>query len=269
MTVSPVPVRLAGLAATLATITSLAGIGLPDTYARETAAWALQGVGQDWANLVVVIVLFWSSALMSRGSVPALHVWLGGLLYLIYAFAIYAFAVHFNSLFLIYVAVLGLSFYALVGTLLRLDFASVTGPLMDHPHRKGAGNLLVSIGVLFAILWLAEIVPHLLARTVPASLAETALLTNPVHVLDLACLLPAMILVGILLHRQHPVGLLFAPPLLVFASTMGLGILAIFALSAARHMPVAWPAVVVVSLIVGLSGVYSWLLLRAYGRPHA
>ena len=266
MRVPAVALWLALLAAALAAATSLTGILSPSTYARDTPAWAIQAVGQDYANLPVVLILFWSSALVRKGSVPAFLIWLGCLLYLVYAFAIYAFATHFNRLFLAYVAVLGLSSYAIVCAVVGVDIARVTAGLVDHPHRRGASNLLIAIGILFALLWLAEILPHMIANTVPATLVDTALLTNPVHVIDLGLLLPAMIVVGTQLRRQRPLGLLFAVPLLVFSVTMGLAILALFALSAARGMAVAMPAAIVVALVVVASGVYASLLLGVGGR---
>jgi len=191
-----------------------------------------------------------------------LCVWLGSLVYFIYAFAIYAFGVHFGSLFLAYVAVLGLSFHAFAGTLAALDVAAVTAPLRDHPARNGAGNLLIAISVMFAGLWLAEDVPHVLANTPPPSLAETGLLTNPVHVLDLAIVLPAMIVAGVQTKRRRPWGLLLAPALLVFTVAMGFAILALFAMSAAHGLPVAAPAVVMVAAVVLLGGGFAVRLLR-------
>ena len=257
-----VPIILSLIAAGLSCATSLAGILRPDTYARDPRTWAVQAVAQDWANLLAVAGLVWSAVVLRRGSPRALYVWLGCLLYLIYAFAIYAFAVRFNHLFLAYVAVLGLSFYALVGAVAQLDVTEATTPLRGQPHLAGAGNLLVIIGILFGGLWLSEDVPHVLANTPPASLAETGLLTNPVHVLDLAFFLPAMILAGVLTRRQNRWGLLFVVPLLVFVVAMGLAVLAVFALSAREGLPIAAPAAVAVAVIVVLGGVYATLLLR-------
>ena len=258
---------LSVLAAALATVTSLAGLLWPGAYARETAAWAVQGVGQDGANLPVVAALVWSAAVLRRRvSFPALSVWLGCLFYLVYAFAIYAFAVHFSALFLAYVAVLGASFHAAAGTLVGLDVTAATASLRDPPHGRGAGLLLIATGVMFSGLWLSEDIPHVLANTPPPSLAATGLWTNPVHVLDLALVLPAMIVAGVLLRRQGPWGLLLAPALLVFAVTMGLAVLALFALSAARGLPAAAPAAIVVGGMVVLSAVYTWLLLRPRER---
>jgi len=255
---------LSMLAAVLAAGTSLAGLLWPGAYARETAAWAVQGVGQDAANLAVVVTtLACAGLLRRRASFTALSVWLGSLLYFIYAFAIYAFAVHFTALFLAYVAVLGLSFFAFVATLAGLDVAAATAPLRGSPRRRGAGALLVGIGVVFAMLWLSEDIPHVLANTPPPSLAATGLLTNPVHVLDLAFVLPAMIVGGVLLRRGHPWGLLLGPVLLVFAVAMGVAILALFALSAVHGLPVAAPAAVVVGFIVVASAVAARRLLSA------
>lgn len=262
---APPPLALSVVAAVLATATSLAGLFWPGAYARETAAWAVQGVGQDAANLPIVGMLLWSAAVLRvRSSLPALCVWLGGLVYLVYAFAIYAFAVHFGALFLAYVAVLGLSFHALAGTLAGLDVAAASARLRDSSGQKGASILLVFVAVAFAGLWLSEDVPHVLSNTPPPSLDETGLWVNPVHVLDLAIVLPAMVVVGVLLRRRRPWGLFLAPVLLVFSAMMGTAILALFAVSAARGLPVAAPAVGLVGAIVALSVWTAWRLLRTH-----
>jgi hypothetical protein len=261
---------LSALAAVLAAATSLAGLFWTGAYARETKAWWVQAVGQDAANLPVVAVTLGCAALLRRrGSLAALCVWLGCLLYFIYAFVIYAFAVHFTALFLAYVAVLGLSFHAVVATLAGLDVTAVTAPLRDRPGTKAASPLLIAIGLVFATLWLIEDTPHVLANTPPPSLAETALWTNPVHVLDLAFVLPAMIVTGVQLRRGRPWALLLAPVLLVFAVAMGVAILALFALSAFHGFPVAAPAAVVVDVIVVVSAVVARRLLSARATPRS
>lgn len=56
-----------------------------------------------------------SAILAGRGSGRAHLVWLGVLVYLIYSYIIYALSVQFNPLFLVYVALLGCSLYALIG----------------------------------------------------------------------------------------------------------------------------------------------------------
>jgi hypothetical protein len=77
---------------------------------------------------------------------------------------------------------------------------------------------------LFALLWLAEVVPSLLEGNTPASVRAAGLLTNPVHVLDLAIALPGLVLVGVLLLRGLKAGLIWAPALLVFIIAMAAAI---------------------------------------------
>ncbi len=263
-TVSVLPLWIGSsvLVSVLVTITSLCGILLEQTYARETPAWAVQAVGQDWANLAVVVLLLVSTYFVRNHSLGGYLVWLGAYLYLVYAFAIYAFAVHFQFLFLAYVLVLGLSFYTLVGGLLAARPATLARALAGNPAAKATSVLLFVIGAMFAALWLSEIVPNLVAGTVPQSLAETQLWVNPVHVLDLAFLLPGMIVTSVLLRREEYPGYLMAVPLLVFSAAMGLGIVVNFVLSAVRGLPYPLPAGVVVGAIFVLSTWFTWLFLK-------
>lgn len=75
---------------------------------RDTPNLVTQAIGQDAITLVVALpTLVISAFLTSRGSQRARLVWLGGLIYMVYTYVGYAFAVRFNSLFLVYVALLG------------------------------------------------------------------------------------------------------------------------------------------------------------------
>ena len=56
--------------ALLVAVASLAGILVPETYARETAEWAGQAIGQDWFDLLVAVPALIVCALGARrGSV--------------------------------------------------------------------------------------------------------------------------------------------------------------------------------------------------------
>jgi hypothetical protein len=94
---------------------SLGNILMPDAYRRETALWTAQGLGQDWVDLLVVVpVLIVSATFALRGSRLSRLLLGGTLAYTAYSLVLYAFAVHFNSLFLVYAVALGLSFSARV-----------------------------------------------------------------------------------------------------------------------------------------------------------
>ena len=61
-----------------------------------------------------------------RGSTRASLVTLGLLIYVVYSYILYAFFIHFGSWFLVYVAVLGLSTYALFGSVLGMNLDEVS-----------------------------------------------------------------------------------------------------------------------------------------------
>jgi hypothetical protein len=213
-----------GLALLVATA-SLGGILLPTTYARESPGWATQAVGQDWVDLLVAVPwLVLAGVGTSRGSRPAALLLAGGILYTLYEFLIYAFAVHFNRLFLVYCATLGLSFFSVVRLIPRLlGERQNVRPDRRLPIRSAAGVLL-AIGFLFGALWLGEIIPALRRGTAPRAVMEAGLFTNPVHVVDLAVVLPAHILVAVWLLQRRPSGAVWAPILLSFGVLMAISI---------------------------------------------
>jgi hypothetical protein len=253
---------LSVLVSILITITSLSGIFIERTYSRETEAWAVQAIGQDYANLAVVMLLLVSTYYVSKNSLRAHLIWLGAYIYIIYAFAIYAFAVHFNFLFLIYIIILGVSFFTLIGGLRALDTANLSASFLSNTKSKKVSALLMIIAILFGLLWLNEIIPSLLSNEIPPSLVETGLGVNPVHVLDLAFLLPSMVITSALLWRRNVLGFVLAVPLMVFSVIMGGGIISMFIISALRGLPSFLPAGIIIGLIMLLSVYFSYLFLR-------
>ena len=133
---------------------------------------------------------------------------------------------------------------------MAVDKKSAEKALCTNSKSNTISVFLMIVGILFILLWLSEIVPNLLSGTVPQTLVDAGLLTNPVHVLDLGIILPAMIIVSVLLRRKNLIGCLMAVPLLVFIVTMGLGIVTMFVLSALKDMPYSLPAGVLIGFFM-------------------
>lgn len=213
--------------AALMTVASVAGLMAPSIYSRETAAWAAQGIAQDAVNVTLIMpALFVCVYAGARGSIRGLLVWLGLLIYIVYSYVLYVFFVHFNALFLVYVATLGCAFWSLVGLCVTIDREWLAAALDTERRYTAHVVYLIGCGVAFAALWLASVVPALVVGRVPPDVAEVGLTVNPVHVLDLAFVLPAMVVTGVLLQRRHVLGVLFAAPLLTFTVAMGAAIVA-------------------------------------------
>ena len=244
----------------LVTVASILGLVDPGVYEEETRNWATQAKGQDVGNLLAVVTLLLSGYGYYRGSRRAGLVWLGTLLYLIYAYVVYSMAVHFNELFLIYVAVLGLASYAAMFSVGGLRAACGTHP--GPTARKVAGYTSIAIGALFGLLWLAEVVPATVSGDAPQSVVDAGLWVNPVHVIDLAVLLPGFVLAGVHALQGRAGGLFFVGPLLVFSVLMGISIVAAMILMTAEGFDDTIPPLVMVSMVVLASLAAAWRYLR-------
>lgn len=254
-----------GLIGVLVTAASLTGLLGSAPYEQETENWATQARGQDIGNLVAVAVLAISGFSYARGSFRASLVWVGALLYLVYAYIVYSLAVHFNDLFLVYVAILGLASYALMFSLDRLRSRDAAFP--GSPVRKLAGFTLSALGVLFALLWLSELIPAVIEREVPQSVLDAGLWVNPIHVIDLAIVLPAFVITGYLAVKGNRSGLFFVGPWLVFSALMGSSIVAAMVMMAAEGSDNVFPPMVMVSAVVVASVYAAWRYVPCVEDP--
>jgi hypothetical protein len=264
---SPLSVLAAFPLALLLAVASLSGILFPATYARETASWAAQAVGQDWVDLILAGPwLVVTGLLAQRGSPRALLLLAGGFLYTFYTFAIYGFAVHFNGLFLVYCAGLGLSFFVLAGMARQAFREQVTRWCAEAAPMRGVGVLLIIIGSLFAAAWLGEILPAIAHDAVPTSVAESGVATNPVHVLDLSFLLPIHIIVGISLLRRRSEGYTLAAVVLGFGVLMAAAIAGLTLSMRGSGFHMSWIVFGATTILSAAEAAALALLLRAL-RP--
>ncbi len=215
----------------------------PGIYWRETRLGTAGALASDLIDLSLVLpILAVATLLAVRGSLSALLVWAGTLGFLTYNFLIYAFEVHFNAMFLAYCAVLGLSFYGLIG--LREFLApdavakrySLAAPRRGAPRRTTAVTFLV-VAAFAAAGELKEIVTAIHAGQVPASVAESGQRTNPIHVLDLCFFLPVVVTAAILLLRRKAIGFTLAPVLMVTMILISLEVITIMAVFERRGLP--------------------------------
>jgi hypothetical protein len=263
MRVSNLWIVLSLIAAVLMALASAAGVLSDATYVRETVSWAAQGAGQDMVNFLVAFPVLVGSALYAHLGLTRAHfVWIGALMYLVYSYVLCAFFVHFGPWFLVYVAILGLSSYALVGGASSVEVPMLPDVFARSGHTKAAAVFLMMLGCGFAALWLGDIVPALIEGRAPASAIANGFPVSPVHVLDLALFLPGTIATSVLLWKRRPLGFLFAVPVLVFVTLMGLAIITMTFVMRARGLPAPMGIVPIIGTAVLCSAFFSALLLR-------
>jgi hypothetical protein len=239
--------RLAILATALAAFASAAGLVVPGLY-RDAPFWVEQARGTDLATLFVavpvLVIALWTSR---RGSSTGELAVIGGLLYLVYNYAIFAFSVAMNPLTAIHIAIFGVALWSLVvaGAAVMRDprLELVTSRL----RRRASASLLVGVAAMFGLLWLGQIASATLTGTVPPDLARAGLSTNPVYALDLAFFLPLCAVAGIALVRRNS-GAAYALPMLVWVPLMGAGVLGgfVFAALAGDEIPTTVATVIAV-----------------------
>jgi hypothetical protein len=239
-------------------LTSSVGLFTEDFYSRETPNWELQSWVQDMVNLFLVTPLLCVSALMAfKGNKTSFVIWAGTIVYLIYTFVIYSFDIHFNSLFLFYCLNLGLAFYSILFFVSSMKKSALKEYSNAHAGKKIISIFFITIALFFYALWLMEIIPAVESGTIPSSLSDVGLTTNPVQVIDLAIFLPGVFITGILLWRNKYTGLVLTPVILTFFVlmniTIGLINLFMFRSQLSESMMLTW--------IMGVLALSSFLAL--------
>lgn len=207
---------LSSMLAVMALVASAVGVFYPAVF-RDTAVTAGNARGTDLVILVVAIpALVISMALTARGSLRAQIVWLGALGYVLYNALFFAFAVAFNPLFLVYIAVLSLALWSLVSLLITLDVAKLRAHFTEHLPIRAIALYLIITTALFALTWLRDIVPALVSNTTPVSLDGTRMLTNPIQVVDFAAGFPLTVLAAVWFWQRKAWGYALAGLFLVY-----------------------------------------------------
>jgi hypothetical protein len=236
-------------------VASGGGVFIQALY-RDAPYYKAMAVRQDFFSLMVVAPTLLIAALLAhRASYRALFVWLGALIYLTYTYAIAAFDNQFNALFLVYVALFGCSLYALIGGFLSLDRHRIKALFAERTPVRAVSLYLGILGVLFYLTWLRELIPALLAGSIPQSVKESGTPTNAVHVLDMAWILPALLITAVRLWRRRSLGYLLAGPMLSFVVLMASAILSMVVSMSRAGYSVVPPLVVMfaATFAVGLA----------------
>lgn len=203
------------LIALLLGITAIAGLIDPTIYAPFVSQpEALAGLPvQDGVSLLAALLLPAAIYLARRGSARAWVMAAGLVTYATYFYAFYAFGFVYTVYYPLYLAIVGLGIYTLIGLLLGVE-AAAFARLLDAKMPVRLLSVILGVPILLVPVWLGRIQQRIATQEVFD--------TDLVFVLDLTILIPALVLTAVQLWRRRPLGYLLSGVLLVKAFVTGL-----------------------------------------------
>ena len=212
------------LIALLSAIATLSGLFWKGLYSQETVSMGAQAMGQDLVTLLVAIpLLLLSVYLIHKKSLKGQMIWMGSIFYFLYTYASLAFLATYNQLFLVYVALLSLSLYTFIYGLMSLDASNLKNSMIPGKTTTVAAIFTILMAFMLAFMWLSLIIGSLISGSAPAVLETYTTLV--IQALDLAVLIPAAIIAGLLLLKGRAWGYVLMSILIVKISLMGTAIM--------------------------------------------
>jgi len=168
----------------------------------------------DVVNLFIGIpILLGSIWLARRGQLIGLLFWPGALFYVLYNYIAYVFGMPSSVLFLLYLTLVTLSAYTIIGLVASIDGTAVQRRLTGVVPERAAGGVLAGLGILFSLRVVGVIVGALVSQS-PVVTTELAVLVSDFMTS------PAWIIGGVLLWRRKEFGYVIGLGLLFQASML-------------------------------------------------
>lgn len=193
-------------------------------YARNSFSMAVQAIAQDYVTLILVLPCTMVALFLTRKkNILGEFILTGLLAYLLYTYMSYSFLMYYNSLFLVYVALMALSFYGFLIGINRLLANEVVTKLEAEMKTKGLRVFLFITGIMIGLMWLGRIIPTIGNEIAPEGLDNYATLV--IQAMDLGIIVPACFVISYLLKIKNRMGYILGPVIIVKAITLVLAVL--------------------------------------------
>lgn len=229
-------------------------------YYWDTVSTAAQMQANDLVTLVLglplLAVAFW---LARRGSLRGRLLLTGTFGFFLYTYMSMCFGTAYNQLFLVYVALFGLSLYAFILSLMSFDLATLPARFSARLPRRGIAGVFGFTAAFLALAWLGRVAATFAPGSIPVLENTTSMF---IQAMDLALIGPLCVLAAVLLLRRSPWGYLLASVAVLKFVTMGLAV-SLMALNQARvGVPISPVELVVFPVITLLNLTLAVALLR-------
>ena len=228
-------------------------------YAYNAERIVAEGVGWDIFTLIFAVpALLAALPSLLKGSLGGRLFVLGILAYLFYQYLMYAVAWAFGPLFLLFIAIFGLSLAAIAWIVSTIPLSRLAELFTDSFPKRGVAVLCFLLAALLLFMWLARILSALGGQIDGVLQGQTTLV---VQALDLGLIVPLALFTGVAAWRGSAVGYLLSSVVVIKAVAMAAAICAMLLSAWAYEGRLE---AVPLAVFAAVAGVAVWLALRMY-----
>lgn len=149
-----IALTLSSLCIPLIILQSAIGLTFSGSYAKDGDWGRAVWLGNDVVNLFIFTPLLLIAILLfKRGSAKGILFWLGAQALITYDYLYYPLAVAYDRYFLLYVAILGLSFYSFIFGITGIDFSRYEKYVPGKKSTAIVSGLMFTFALILALLW--------------------------------------------------------------------------------------------------------------------
>jgi hypothetical protein len=194
-------------------------------YMHDTIFSVGASRGADSVALFVALpLLIISFIFYRRGSLRAGFLLTSVLAYYLYYGASLGLIVAYNNLYLVYLALFSVSFFAFVASLTMFDLPTLPSRISSRLPRRGMAVFMFIVGIGMAFIWLSDVVNSLSTNGVPEALGVNISLIT--YTIDVGIIAPAALLAGYQLLKGAPLGYLLTGILTILLALVGAMVIA-------------------------------------------
>lgn len=202
------------LIAVMSLIASLIGVFNQDIYTKMVTNEVMPGVlSQDLFTILLSVIALFFIISVKENEVKKQIVILGIVSYLFYGYGVYVIERMYTVLYLLYIAIFGLSFYSFIFSIVSISQRILKKLQQCKLMKNITIGFLLFVPVLFCPLWISKILEVI-------ETGQKIEFFYSIYILDLCFVMPLFIVVAIMAIKNKGLGLLLAPALLIKGFTV-------------------------------------------------
>ncbi len=195
-------------------------------YKRDSLTYVIQGRAQDAIIAAIGVPILLISLYFAQKNLLKGKLLLTGMLtFFLYTYMGYTFLWIYNYLFLVYIALMSSSFFALALSIMSIDLDELKVAFNEKLPIKLLAGFQIVLGIFIGMLWLGRILPAVINNTVPVDLDHYSSLV--IQGLDLGFIVPLAFLSAILLLRRNVFGYLLSSIVITKGVVLGVSVTAV------------------------------------------